>query len=244
MKNIDFLPESYRRRRMQRRAYAWEIGVIALFGAVVGVTATVQFIDRWRVGSQLTALDGGFQRALETQATYQGLQAQLATASEAAGLYAYLEHPWPRTQVLRAILGCMPPNFTLSDLHITYEALPTTPAPAPDEAELKKLSPARRDLDRLRRDADRRATIVWIEGLTDDAANVYQFAHKLGLTPPFASVKLETVENQGERGLRRTSFRLRGLLKPGYGQPGGPQPAAKVATSRFVEDSPSARTQP
>src|SRR4051794_32813660 len=107
MKNIDFLPPRYRERRHQRRAFAWEIGVVASFGVLIAMTALWQFNQYWRVSGQLAALEGRHQEALATQATHQQLQTRLAEASEAAELYIYLEHPWPRTQVLHAIESCL-----------------------------------------------------------------------------------------------------------------------------------------
>jgi hypothetical protein len=162
-----------------------------------------------------------FQEAVSLQATQEQLQARLANSSEAADLYLYLQHPWPRTQVLRTVESCLPPGMSLTDIQIVYEA--TAAGPALDEAELKKLSPARRDLARLRRESDHRIAVVKIAGATGDDSQVYHFAHRLGQLPPLATVKLESAENQDKDLLQQTGFRLRGMLKPGYFQPGGPQ---------------------
>jgi hypothetical protein len=222
MKNIDFLPPHYRERRQQRWAYAWEIAVVAFFGLLIAIATCWQLNQRWRVGKQLAALAGRYQEAQATQAAQQQLQTKLAEASEAAELYLYLEHPWPRTQVLHAIESCLPDDMSLTDVHFNYEASST--AATLDEAELAKLSPAKRSLARLRREADQRVALVWIAGTTTNSADIYEFAQRLGRLPPLAAVKLETAENQaGKSQLQQTSFRLRGVLKPGYGQPGGPE---------------------
>ena len=222
MKNIDFLPKRYQLRQQQRRAFTWEISIVVFFALLIAPIAVWQGVQRWRVGTQLQALSAQHQQALDTQAAHQLLQVQLASASEAAELYLYLEHPWPRTQVLHAIRSCLPDDMWLTDVHITFEPLPGA-APQVDEAKLLKLSPTQRDLSRLQREADRRATLVWISGTAADASHVYDFVHRLGQTAPFAMIKLETAENQASKASQQTTFRLRGLLKPGYGQPGGPQ---------------------
>ena len=222
MKNIDFLPPRYRERHRQRQAFAWEIAVVAFFGLLIAAGVLWQLKERWRVNSQLARLKDSFQEAVALQATQEQLQARLATNSETAALYLYLEHPWPRTQVLAAVESCLPPGMVLKDIHIVYEA--AAAAPQLDEAELQKLSPARRDMARLRRESDRRIAVVKIAGTTADDSQVYRFADRLGQLPPLATVKLESAEDQGSA-VGQTGFRLRGVLRPGYFQPGGPEPA-------------------
>lgn len=221
MKNIDFLPPRYRERHQQRRAFAWEVAVVAFFGVLIAAAVLWQINQRWRVGRQLAAIENEYQQAIEMGQTQQQLQTRLAVASEAAELYLYLQHPWPRTQVLHPIESCLPEDMSLTDVELIYEA--TAPPPALDDAELAKLSPLQRDLAQLRREADHRVAVVKIAGTTDDASQVYHFAQRLGQLPPLASVKLESAENQGDQSLQRTGFRLRGVLKPGYCQPGGPE---------------------
>jgi hypothetical protein len=222
MKNIDFLPPRYRERHRQQQAFAWEIAVVAFFGLLIGVGALWQFNQRWRVNGRLDGLKDQFEQAVTLQATQEQLQARLAASSESAELYLYLEHPWPRTQVLHAVESCRPEGMLLTDVHIAYES--AAAAPALDEAELQKLSPSRRDMARLRRESDRRIAVVKIAGTTADDSQVYQFADRLGQLPPLATVKLEAAENQGSAP-GQTGFRLRGVLKPGYFQPGGPERA-------------------
>ena len=227
MKNIDFLPPRYRERRRHRQAFAWEIAVIAFFGLLIAACALWQLNQRWRVSNSLVALRDQFQEAVTLQATQEQLQARIDSSSEAAELYLYLEHPWPRTQVLGTVENCLPQGMSLTDIQVVYEA--TAAAPALVEAELQKLSPARRDIVRLRRESDRRVAVVKIAGSTDDDRQVYDFAHRLGQLPPLATVKLESAESQDKDALDKTGFRLRGVLKPGYFQPGGPQPTLAEA---------------
>jgi hypothetical protein len=230
MKNIDFLPPRYKARRQERRTFVWQVAAGASFAVLVAVAAAWQFSERWQVASQLAALGPQHQQALTTQALHEQLQTRLAAASEAAELFMYLEHPWPRTQVLHAIESCLPQDLSLTDVHLTYEAMPV-PAPPLDEAEQAKLTPTQRDLARLRREMDRRAAVIWISGTTGDAGHIYEFTDRLGQSPLFAAIKLENAENQPTAAIKQTNFRLRGTLKPGYGQPGGPH-AAQVAEQK------------
>src|SRR4029079_18030302 len=100
---IDFLPPRYRERHQQRRAFAWEIAVVVFFGLLIAAAAAWQVHQRWQVGRQMAALEGRFQEAVDLQGKQEQLQSRLSAISEVAELYLYLEHPWPRTQVLHAI---------------------------------------------------------------------------------------------------------------------------------------------
>jgi hypothetical protein len=227
MKNIDFLPPRYLERYRQKQALAWVAAVAASFGLLIAGLAAWQGSQRWRANRELASLGAEYQAALAAKAEHEQLQTRLADASQAAELYLYLSHPWPRTQMLRAIETCLPEDTSLTSLSVAYEA---QAAPALDEAELQKLTPAQRDLARLRREADHRVAVISISGITSDAPNVYDFASQLGRSPPLTRVTVETAENQSKT--KQTTFRLRGYLQPGYCQPGGPEPVADAASVR------------
>jgi len=220
MKPIDFLPPRYRERHRQRQALAWEISIVTLFAVLIGCGVLWQITEHWQANSQLTSIREQFRSAVELQSRLEQLQNKLAEESQTAELYLYLQHPWPRTQVLHAMEGCLSDGMYLHDVQVSHEAM--TAAPPLSDEELLKMTPVQRDITRLRREADRRIAVVKIAGTTSDSKLVYDFAHRLGQTPLMATVKLEAAENQ-IAGSDQTTFRLRGVLKPGYGQPGGPE---------------------
>jgi Tfp pilus assembly protein PilN len=221
MKDIDFLPESYRQRRLQRRAHVWEIGTVALFGLIIAATASVQLTQRWRMASQIKDADADHRTALEVQKQLADLQSQLAQKTQVAELYSYLEHPWPRTQVLHAVSDCLDEGLSLTRLSIAREQ--GQYAAATGEAKEEELSPAQQDLKRLQAEYDQRSTVVTIAGTADDARQVHAFIDRLSASTLLKGVKLESVENQDQPEGRHTMFRLRGTLKPAYGQAGGPR---------------------
>jgi Tfp pilus assembly protein PilN len=219
MKNIDFLPESYRRRRLQRRAQTWEATILLLFGVVVAATAILQAMQRWRVTRELAATEVVHRSAEEVQKSHEALQAKLSQAAQVAELYNYLEHPWPRTQVLRTLSDCLPESAAITRVEIVREQVQAFPPPASETKE-ETLTPPQLDVKQLRQEYDQRPNVVTLSGLADNARQVHAFVDRLSTSPLLASVRLESVENQ-EGPTQRTAFRLRGVLKSAYGQPGG-----------------------
>jgi hypothetical protein len=224
MKSIDFLPESYKQRRLHRRAYHVEITALLIFGSMVALGATTQMVQRMRVNERLTQAEAEYQAATEIEKEHAALQSKIAERSLEAELVAYLGHPWPRTQILRSVTSAVPEAITLTRFAIVRdESYPlTTEVDDPE----KKLAGAERDLAELRREFDRRPTTLQLSGTADDAATVYDFATRLAESPLLVSVKLESVENQTTQSLesgaaiRQTTFRLRAILPPAPGQPG------------------------
>ncbi len=230
MKNIDFLPQHYRNRRLERRARAWELTIAAFFGLLIAGAAVSQWLEHRQLLADETAILPATQRGKEAQLSLQEQQLQLATAGEAAELYLYLQHPWPRTQVLSAVHSALPPETFLTELNITYQSQPLV-APPPDEAEQKRLTKWQRDLMKVRREADRRTALVWLAGETSDSTHVYEFAAQLSKSPLFSTVKLESVESYVKEMEKHTVFKLRGVLKAGYGQADGPGKPQNIPSS-------------
>lgn len=241
MKNIDFLPESYRQRRLQRRAHVWEIGMVAMFGLIVAVTASVQLTHRWRIADLMKDADADHRAALEVQKTLADLQSQLAQKTRVAELYSYLEHPWPRTQILRTVNDCMDEGMSLTRLSVAREQGPSV-APTAENKEAK-LSPAQQDLKRLQAEYDRRSTVITIAGFADDARQVHAFVDRLSASRLLDTVKLESVEIQEQSNERHIVFRVRSNLKRTYGQIGGPRrplqaPTATLSQAALPEQQP------
>src|SRR5690349_13581296 len=108
MKNIDFLPNAYRERNALRNARAWWGVVVLVFGTVILATASVQVTWRRAVERELESLHDDYFAATQRDLELTRLQKQVQGASEAAALYTYLQHPWPRSQLLAAIARPLP----------------------------------------------------------------------------------------------------------------------------------------
>lgn len=257
MKNIDFLPTAYRERNALRGARAWWGIVVLVFGTVILTTASVQFTWRRAVERQLEAIESQFMAAKQRDLELNQLQKQIQNAGEEAGLYTYLGHPWPKSQIIAAVVEPLSESITLHQIHVTEEAMVVrTDEPvssgkrrtASKEKEEAKLSPALQDLARLRQDCDNRRTVVAITGMTSDVRSLHHFVTELGKSPIVASAQLKSLEavsveptdlsaivdgNKAPtaRQSAGTRFEVQLVVVPGYGQPGGPQPKNSPETS-------------
>jgi Tfp pilus assembly protein PilN len=265
MKNIDFLPTAYRERNALRESRTWWGVVVMVFGTVIFATASVQFTWRRGVEHELTLIQPKFMAATQRDMELTRLQKQIQAASESAGLFTYLQHPWPRTQILASVAAAVPPAIHLHEVHLTEVVIgapggETTGSgkrrTVTKEKEATKVAPAVQDLALLRQECDLRQTFVELSGIADDVQQLHTFVADLAKSPIVAAAQLKSLEavKQGDQvvdaaaeasgaNVGGTRFELHLAIKPGYGQPNGPQPkstpkiaspATNVATSEAL----------
>ncbi len=252
--DIDFLPASYRDKKVKRQTNAWRGIVVTLVVGAIAAAGAAQLAFRCQAERELSELK---ERYIAAQAQTQKLaetQRRLKKADDNANLYAYLQHPWPKTQVLGAVVEKLPSGVTLRELRIvqeephvgnnhpasqnTLKAAKKLTA-AEEAAQLAGLSPAARDLRRLRETCDHRDTIVLLTGTADDAEAIQQYLQQLSHEQLFVKVEwgpIERDENSAndkdsvEAKQSGSKFTARLIVRPGYGQPGGPAPSADKST--------------
>lgn len=225
--------------------------MLALFSLVIGTTSTAQWCLKQSVLAQLANVQPQFAGALARDAELAQLQKQYADAEELAGLYLYLKHPWPRTQLLATALGPLPASIRFQELRITEEAPvgPSTlvPESRPQSTEggtAPALSNARQDLQGLRELCDGKRATMSIIGIAASNEDLHAYVAALGQSPLVAEAQLKGLEAETEVGKTGQSrFTLHLVLRPGYGQPGGPQAAEANHTATADVDQQPAQTQ-
>src|SRR5271157_3148309 len=118
MHDIDFLPVECRRKQQRRQSQPW---LIVTATAVVGLAAIAAIVQHWRwryAEGQLAALKPAYETAVGLQDRLADVQQRLANAKAGAELYTYLRHPWPRTQLLCALLRPLPADITFLQVQI------------------------------------------------------------------------------------------------------------------------------
>jgi hypothetical protein len=226
MKNIDFLPDAYRKRDTLRRARWWWGAVVAIFGVAIGSAAFAQSLLKQTVQRELALVEPQYLAAQLRVQEMTNLQAQIAAASRAARLATWLEHPWPRSQVLAEIVHPLPSGVYLTEIHVTEETVEkqTKQVAGPrrrpkQEDEGPQLTGAEADLERLRVEANERRTVVRVAGATADVAAVHGYVSEVGKSSLFSDVLLESHETLiDEKQRSQTTFSLRLILQPSYGQ--------------------------
>ncbi len=245
MNNVDFLPKTYRRRRAERNKKVWWLTVLAIFGGVTFATAAIQYGMRQSVHYELAQVEALHAVAEAKLARLHQLNSELVVRGHSANLYAYLQHPWPATRLVQLAVEPLTEGVALTELRITREAAPNeTSVQAPaflnqeeEEAALAAMTPAQRDLLELRERYDGQLRVVYLEGVTKDAAELHQFLAKLDRSGLLIKTELRSVEQVNDKtrvGLSK--FRVRLLVAPGYGQPGAREFEQKdVATTSGIE---------
>jgi hypothetical protein len=233
MKEIDFLPARYREQHAQRKKQFWRLVVVAAYAALLCAAAWTHTSRRRQLEAQVKA--AAVQHAAVSVQGEQlaRLQEELRQVQAEAELYTYLRHPWPRTQILAAIVSLLPKSAQLEELRLQrQQAIDPAAAMLRDRARAAAANPgeakpdtrplARRDLEALQEIIDESNVAVSLAGVTTDEAALHIYLGQLGDDPLFAKVELVSLERmEGKQGVSR--FRARAMVVPGYGQPRGPQ---------------------
>ena len=218
-----------------------------------------QWLLQRNVKQQLAELEPLARIAQEQEQRYAELRREVAKKEETADLFAYLRHPWPRSQVIAAIAEAVPPEIELSSFHLFVEQKTVSVSeaasrqrPQANSEPEKKLPPRTQDLADLRESLDGSQTVVEVQGSTIDDAQLHAYVQALTEHPLLVSaqlVSLSAVENPG--GMRTSAFSLKIQVSPGYGQPGGPEivrqpvaPPSEAAPAEAVEPDKNASLEP
>jgi hypothetical protein len=243
MQDIDFLPIEYHRKREQRRAQPWQIVAAAAIVGLVAAAAISQHYQWIHAQNDWEAIAPAYETAVQMQNQLAKMQQRLNHAKASAELYTYLRHPWPRTQLLSALMNPLPDAVAFQQVRIVHQAPTTSSPPKTPAAIAKSGEPAERDLAKLRERLDSMQTIIVLSGTVVDSSMLLQYMNDLEAADLFENAELGRVSG-GDNGKEDEPLQFRIVLgvKPGYGQPGGPtgperQKIAKVS-SRDKRNSP------
>ncbi|MGD0382601.1 MAG: hypothetical protein ABSA77_03700 [Thermoguttaceae bacterium] len=237
MIDIDFLPVQYHQKNAYRQAKPWQIIVVTSFLGLVALLTISQKVHLRFVERELDELAPTYETALAQEQRLSDVQNQLKRMESEAELITYLHHPWPRSQLLSALLSRLPEEISLEQLQITREADNSAPAsdrrpPIPlgnSGDQQKTLSPAERDLQILQNQSDDKQTVVILIGSTTDSAAVHRFLNEILSNPLFSKAELGSVTSVNESSRTTIQFQAKLVVKPGYGQPGGPADDQKTS---------------
>ena len=246
MQNIDFLPAEYRQKTANRHSHGWRAA--GMFGAValLAAVAVSQNQQCRRAREQLAAATVDYDTAVAQTRQRDQLQPRWEAARADAELFTYLRHPWPRTQILAAVLGPLPESITLDRVEIRTDAprranpsraLSRTQQEAEDAAGAK-LPPATRDLRQLREQMDPAPTIATLSGTTRRVDLLHQYLGELARSPLVAKAELDSLESVAQQpdaeGKEEAPMRFAAtiVVRPGYGQPSGPTGPDNLAQAK------------
>ncbi len=246
MNDIDFLPSEYREKHERRQSQPWQAFVaVAIVGLVV-TAAVVQHYRRQFVKCDLAMITPVYDSAVEQQNRLANAQKQLEAAKANAELYTYLRNPWPRSQLLAALIAPLPDSITLQEIQILREPAPVAPAPgtppepakAPTDAKaeadrIKALPPAARDLMNLSNKLNPMQTTIVLVGTANEIAPLHRYIGDLDAKEIFEKAELDCI-NRIDNDKLGGGLHFRAILtvQPGYGQPGGPTQPMKETVAQ------------
>jgi len=209
----------------------WRVAVFLVFGVGIGAAVAGQAALRCAAMTSLKNIKAQYAAAQATSQEHDRLLLKLSEVEDSARLYAYLKHPWPRTQLLATILKPMPPEVLFTKLQITRE---TPPVPRrlnsspmltnkSEQDEQDSLSGVQRDLSDIQAERSKTRCVIYLSGYTTDLVALHQYLRLLGETTLITKAELSSLTSAKQSGLSgSTQFGLRLEVLPGYGNPGGP----------------------
>lgn len=240
MHDIDFLPAEYRQRHARRRSGNQGLAVALAVVAAVACSGAWQTFRYHQASRQLAEISPHYNDALEQSGLLAAKQLELQPEAAAAELVVYLHHPWPKSQILLAVVASLPEEVVLERLTIGRQSGETgrrplgAPSASGAEGPAAATAPAASDLAMLRARCDASPTIVSLQGTTSDSVALNQYLAQLKQSPLFSQVELHSLESVGTERQPLFEFQATIDVRPGYGQPGGPAPtlAADAALAR------------
>ncbi len=228
MLDIDFLPAQYHRRQARQRSKPWQAIVVVAFVGLMAFAALGQYRERRRLRAELEQIEPRHERAVAQRAKLDSIQDELRAMRAEAALLTYLRHPWPRTQLLQALLAPLPGEVVLAKLEISGEAIlarkgsEQRPPRTTAESEPSSDKPAEHDLAELRQKVDALETVIRLSGTTTDGEALHRYLGELARNPLFQKTELESIESAVGGAGDPPKFDATIVVQPGYGLPGGP----------------------
>jgi Tfp pilus assembly protein PilN len=241
MKDIDFLPAKYREANAQRRVQLWRMAVLACFAALLCAAAIGEYEVQRSTKHELEQVCTHYDLALADSQRLANLEQARDACRAEADLLTFLRHPWPRTRILAQLVAPLPDTIIFTRLQIERQrttgksAAPMTMIPqdpAVAAAALARLSPAQRDLRRLREEIDGSQTVVILEGTTRENTALHSYLGKLAAAPMFSAAELTSIESLEKEQPGASRFSARLVVRPGYGQRGGPTRSTSTQAAR------------
>ena len=229
MHDIDFLPIEYRQKHARRQSQPWQIVVAAAIVGLVAAAAMAQHYRRHRVQSELAAITPVYDAAVDQQNRLAESRSG-AAAKAGAELYTYLRHPWPRTQLLSALMAPLPEAIALQQMQILRETPAAGHQRPPGRRSTRKprksnssRSPRPTRLVETPRPARPAADGRHAERHGHGSAALHRYIGDLDATDIFDKAELDCF-NSMDNNKNGAVLQFRAVLavQPGYGQPGGP----------------------
>jgi Tfp pilus assembly protein PilN len=240
LRQIDFLPDRFRNAKVKRHASVWRLALAVMFAAMLSAAAIYQWHLLRQARYELARVDQQHQSATALTKRLAEVQQQLVPLDKVAQLLAYLNSPWPKSQLVAAALADVPDSVVLHRLEIDFakanEEPSTSLAANPETAAPATTGPsADRDFERLKQTYDRGRWMISVAGASSSLSELHVYLAKLEQQPLFATVELVSIE-AAAAGTNQSKFVVRIFVKPPHGS-GALSPHSAGMRTKFLEQN-------
>lgn len=216
---IEFLPKKYREKRKSHNFQVSRLLLIVLVVASMSAVVLYQLASLHAVNREVATLDQQHAKVMQLMQEVERRRAEVAVKRHHAKLLTFLDHPYPKSQVISAIANPLPTEITITRLQLTVEQ--TAVAGQKPVSEKGKSAPQGHpmelDLKQLIDDAKSRHCTVEVEGTTDDTSCLYTFLASLHQAEIIESAKIESIDpHQNSDGSEFSNFTAHVKVKRGY----------------------------
>lgn len=255
MKNIDFLPNRYRESAAARAALVKRWTIVLGITVFIAPMATYQNIARNQVVRQLALVGPQFEEAQSKSQHLAELQKELQLARGEAALLAWLNHPWPRSQILVQLHEPLPESARLTSIKLTNEPKASASSSAsagrnraarravgdaaeshPDDSR----PAAEKDLIKMHEQVATSDTVVTLSGVSVNTTELHTYVARLRTTGMFDKSELRSLESlPGQEGAKSQNFEIRVVLAPGHARVLAAEsaPSATASATPFTAES-------
>lgn len=251
MHEIDFLPAGYRESNARRVHRVWHSALAGVLAACCAAATAFQLWHGHEIRQEIARIQPAYDETVAFATKLEQARAGLEIERVEARLITYLAHPWPKSQVLDAVLRPLNEAITLDEIRVFREPLiaagaatrkgPASLAAAPTPTVTARGTPAERDLAHLQADFDATRLVVHLSGVTHEGIDLYQYIAALTQNPLVEKADVTSLESNNKHeapGIKSLSkFQARILIRPGHGQPHGPRPQQYPDSSNRVARS-------
>ncbi len=216
---IEFLPKKYREKRKNKSFKVSRLLLVVVLLAGMGIVLLYQLASLHSLNLQVGALDQQNTKVMQLMQEVELRRAEVEVKRHHAKLLTFLDHTYPKSQVIAAITNPLPAEITIIRLQILVEQIPGAGnKPASEKGkEAPKGHPMQLDLKQLIEEAKSRHCTVEIEGTTDDTSCLYPYLASLHQAEIVESAKIESIDpHQKTDGSEFSNFTAHIKIKRGY----------------------------
>ncbi|MEW4451309.1 hypothetical protein AB1L30_01360 [Bremerella sp. JC817] len=216
---IEFLPKKYREKRTRSSS---NISRLVLAAVVVGVMVTVvifQLAKLHTLNVQVASLDKQHERISQLMQEVDRKRAEVTALRHHANLLAFMDHPYPKSQVIASITNPLPADIVLTRIQLTTQQTgPPVVRGAKEKGSVEpKGDPLKGDLEKLITELRNERCSIELEGTTRDSSLLYQFLADLHQSEVVESAKIESIDpQQNPDGSESSTFTAHVRIKRGH----------------------------